>query len=119
MYAIRSYYDKEIKSITQNCNGNFAFNDTINAYLKLDRIEQQLQSPNGKQVMTFALLKDGTPTYQLSYNGKEVVKPSKLGFELKNDKQSLLDGFVIEKIETNTFNETWKPVWGEVSYNFV
>ncbi len=75
---------------------------------------QELQSPNGKQVMTFALLKDGTPTYQLSYNGKEVVKPSKLGFELKNDKQSLLDGFVIEKIETNTFNETWKPVWGEV-----
>lgn len=75
---------------------------------------QELKSPNGKQVMTFSLLKDGTPTYQLSYNGKEVVKPSKLGFELKNDKQSLLDGFVIEKIETNTFNETWKPVWGEV-----
>ena len=47
---------------------------------------QRLQSPNGNFVMEFALQNDGTPTYSLNYKSKAVVKPSKLGLELKNDK---------------------------------
>ena len=38
-----------------------------------------------------------------------------MGLELKNDKQSLLNAFEITKIDTSSFDETWKPVWGEVT----
>jgi hypothetical protein len=75
---------------------------------------QTLQSPGGKFMMVFALESDGTPTYTLKYKNHDVIKPSKLGMELKNDKQSLLNGFEITKIDTSSFDETWKPVWGEV-----
>lgn len=76
---------------------------------------QELKSPNGNLVMNFSLLKDGTPTYILKYKNKEVIKTSKLGLELKNDKNSLLDNFTISDSKTATFDETWKPVWGEVA----
>lgn len=77
---------------------------------------QQLQSPDKQLVMTFSLLSDGTPSYTLSYKGKEVIKPSTLGFELKNDKKSLRNDFAIADTKTATFDESWKPVWGEVAY---
>jgi hypothetical protein len=79
---------------------------------------QQLKSPNGNFIMEFALQKDGTPTYHLIYKGKIVVKPSTLGLELKEDKnskKSLLDDFTTLDVKTSTFDETWKPVWGEQS----
>jgi hypothetical protein len=74
---------------------------------------QQLKSPNGSFSMDFSLLEDGTPTYKLTYKGKEVLKTSKLGLELKNDKKSLLNDFVIVDTQTSTFDETWQTVWGE------
>lgn len=79
---------------------------------------QQLKSPNGNFIMEFALQNDGTPTYSLIYKGKTVVKPSKLGIELKEDKnikKSLLNDFAIVDKKTSSFDETWRPVWGEVS----
>ena len=78
-------------------------------------IGQELKSPNGQFSMNFSLLQDGTPTYKLSYKNKPIIKSSKLGFELKNDKNSLLNGFVITNSKSSTFDETWKPVWGEVA----
>lgn len=76
---------------------------------------QQLKSPNGKFVMEFSLQNDGTPSYSLNYKNKEVVKPSKLGLELKNDKKSLLNDFTVIDTKATTFDENWKPVWGEVA----
>lgn len=76
---------------------------------------QQLKSPNGNLSMNFALATDGTPTYTLQYKQKAVIKTSKLGLELKDDKKSLLNDFVVANTKTSTFDETWKPVWGEVS----
>ena len=76
---------------------------------------QKLKSPEGNFTMEFSLLQDGTPTYNLKYKNKEVIKPSKLGLELKNDKKSLLNDFVIVDSKTSTFDETWQPVWGEVN----
>lgn len=78
-------------------------------------IAQQLQSPNKQLTLNFSLLKDGTPTYTLTYKNKEVIKPSKLGFELEKDAQSLLNGFTITEAKTSVFDQTWKPVWGEVA----
>jgi hypothetical protein len=75
---------------------------------------QQLKSPNGKFTMDFTLQNDGTPSYSLNYKDKAVIKPSKLGLELKNDKKSLLNDFTIIDSKTATFDATWKPVWGEV-----
>ncbi|MEL4306679.1 glycoside hydrolase family 97 protein [Joostella sp. CR20] len=91
----------------------------LNAWLLLlvvcNLSAQELKSPNGNFVMDFSLLKDGTPTYKLTYKGQDIVKESKLGFELKDDEKSLLNGFSVEATNTDEVNETWKPVWGEVS----
>ena len=84
-----------------------AFFNTANA--------QQLKSPNEKFVMAFSLQNDGTPSYSLNYKGKAVIKPSKLGLELKNDTKSLLNDFTVIDTKTSTFDESWKPVWGEVA----
>jgi hypothetical protein len=76
---------------------------------------QQLKSPDGNQVMVFSLQNDGSPSYSLNYKGKVVVKPSKLGLELKNDKKSLVNDFAVIGSKTTVFDENWKPVWGEVA----
>jgi hypothetical protein len=76
---------------------------------------QQLKSPDGNQVMVFSLQNDGSPSYSLNYKGKVVVKPSKLGLELKNDKKSLVNDFAVIDSKTTVFDENWKPVWGEVA----
>ena len=75
---------------------------------------QTLTSPDNNFVATFGLQPNGTPFYSLVYKNKQIVKPSKLGLELQNDKKSLLNDFIIANTKTSTFNETWKPVWGEV-----
>uniref|UniRef100_UPI0031B8B434 Candidate alpha-glucosidase Glycoside hydrolase family 97 n=1 Tax=Flavobacterium johnsoniae (strain ATCC 17061 / DSM 2064 / JCM 8514 / BCRC 14874 / CCUG 350202 / NBRC 14942 / NCIMB 11054 / UW101) TaxID=376686 RepID=UPI0031B8B434 len=74
-----------------------------------------LKSPDGNFLMHFSLEADGTPVYKLIYKGKDVIKASKLGFTLKNDNKSLLNDFKIEDTKTSSFDENWKPVWGEVS----
>ncbi|WP_165020716.1 glycoside hydrolase family 97 protein [Dysgonomonas sp. ZJ279] len=98
---------------------------------------QDVQSPNGNLKLSFSLHDGGVPTYSLTYKGKDVIKPSKLGLELKdesdkpsnfsdfsierksntdqaNDKVSLLNGFEVTETKTSTFDEVWQPVWGEV-----
>lgn len=80
-----------------------------------DAQAQQLKSPNEAFTMDFSLQNDGTPTYALKYKNKEVIKTSKLGLELKNDKKSLLNDFTVVDTKTATFDENWKPVWGEVA----
>ena len=74
---------------------------------------QEIKSPDGNLTMTFSL-RDSVPQYTLTYKGKQVIKPSLLGLELKNDAKSFVDGFTISDTKTSTFNESWQPVWGEV-----
>jgi hypothetical protein len=74
---------------------------------------QEFQSPNGNFKMIFALEKDGTPTYQLFLKNKEIIKKSKLGLELQKETKSLVDDFKLVNEVRNTFDETWKTVWGE------
>lgn len=75
---------------------------------------QELRSPDGKFVLNFSLENNGVPTYRLAFNGKPVIKPSALGFELKNDEKSLLNDFSIANTETASHDSSWQPVWGEV-----
>ncbi len=95
---------------------------------------QQLLSPDGNLEMNFRLNEQGAPVYELTYKGKAIIKPSRLGLELKKEdanaavdfefkqrkdvasldkKTNLYNGFRIKDTKTSTFDETWKPVWGE------
>lgn len=92
---------------------------------------QELSSPDGNFKMNFSISENGVPTYQLSYKGKPVIKPSTMGLELFGEnekvefgteldmkknadpKTSLFSNFVVEKTETSSTDESWKPVWGE------
>jgi glucan 1,4-alpha-glucosidase len=84
-------------------------------FLSCTVLAQELTSPNKQLAMKFALQAGGVPTYTLTYKGKEVIRPSRLGLELKNDKKSLLNDFTVADTKTASFDETWKPVWGEVA----
>nr|WP_319400156.1 glycoside hydrolase family 97 protein [uncultured Carboxylicivirga sp.] len=72
---------------------------------------QGLSSPDGNFKMQFQIV-DGKPSYKLDYKGKAIVKESHLGFELF-DAPDLMDGFSLVDSKTSTFDESWKPVWGE------
>ncbi len=95
---------------------------------------QELKSPDGNLTMNFSIQSGGVPTYRLTYKGKDVIKRSKLGIQLKDNRQdagvesdgdmkvkatnaktSLYDNFEVAGTRSETFDETWKPVWGEVN----
>ena len=86
-------------------------------------VAQQVKSPNGNVVVSFSLVDNGVPTYQVSYKGKPVIKQSRLGLELtpsqndgiKTEDTNLMNGFKVSNTETSSFKEVWKPVWGETS----
>lgn len=93
---------------------------------------QELLSPSGKLKLQFSLDASGAPTYTLSYKGKAVIKPSKLGLELTGNTKkvefsgagegngeplssSLYDEFEEMAQESKHVDERWNPVWGEES----
>ncbi len=72
----------------------------------------EVTSPSGNIEVDFTL--NGTvPTYTVAYNGKTVIKPSRLGYQVAKGGKDLLDGFTVIGEEKTTFDETWTPVWGE------
>lgn len=104
--------------------------------IALGAMAQKVTSPDGKMELSFAL-DNGRPTYTFSVDGKTVVAPSHLGYQLKKEngekstdfdwkpsratdkeasrKADFFSDFTLEKFENNSFDETWKPVWGEES----
>ena len=102
----------------------------------LGAMAQKVTSPDGKMELSFAL-DNGRPTYTFRVDGKTVVAPSHLGYQLKKEngekstdfdwkpsratdkeasrKADFFSDFTLEKYENNSFDETWKPVWGEES----
>ena len=117
-----------------NLKSIFSFTSLISFVLMVNA--QKLTSPDGNFIMNFSLNQEGAPVYELTYKDKAVIKPSTLGLELKKEdankkttfdwkertdkdqldaKTNLMTGFIIKDTETSTFDETWKPVWGEES----
>jgi len=76
-------------------------------------LPQTIFSPNGNLSLSFNLTAEGKLFYQLSFKGKQIIKPSALGIMLK-DAASFDKNFEIVKVDTQTFDESWNPVWGEV-----
>ena len=91
-----------------------------------------LLSPSGKLQLDFDVNKKGVPTYELQYDGREVVKPSKMGFNFRGEKihigqtakntgkryrkpVDMQRGFTLKDVQTSSFDETWTTVWGEES----
>lgn len=95
---------------------------------------QTLKSPDGRFQLNVSVGQQGRPVYELSFDGKPVILQSGLGLELKkevegkqetfdntkhtdastiDDKADLMNGFQIKSTKTDTFDETWKTVWGE------
>ncbi|HQU84968.1 MAG TPA: glycoside hydrolase family 97 protein [Pyrinomonadaceae bacterium] len=74
---------------------------------------QYLQSPNGNLSLNFRLNEKQEAVYSLVYKRADIIKQSRLGFEIK-DQPDLKSGFQITETKTDSKNETWNPVWGEV-----
>lgn len=91
--------------------------------LSMALLAQVVKSPDGNVCVNFSLQGNGVPTYSMTYKGKAVVKPSRLGLELMKDKHAskglketdLMNGFTVKDTQASTFDETWKPVWGETA----
>lgn len=71
----------------------------------------QISSPSGTITLNAEVV-DSVPVYSVTYKGKPVILPSKLGLELA-DGPDMMDGFCQTAVETSSFDETWQPVWGE------
>jgi hypothetical protein len=73
-----------------------------------------ISSPNGNIQLAVIHRTSGELVYQLSYKGRTVIAPSGLGMKLKTPDVSLTR-FDLQSADSSSFDETWKPVWGEVS----
>lgn len=71
----------------------------------------ELLSPDGRVKVVFSLRR-GTPHYRIDHDGKPVIVPSSLGFTFR-DAEPLLGGFRMASTRVGSFDETWKPVWGQ------
>ncbi len=71
----------------------------------------QIASPSGTVVLNAEVV-DSVPVYSVTFKGKPVILPSKLGLELA-DGPDMMDGFCQTAVEIGSFDETWSPVWGE------
>ena len=72
-----------------------------------------ITSPSGNLQLNVDVDAEGHPFYSLSYKGKEIVEPSKLG--IRADETVFADGFSIAGVDTVMVDRSWEPVWGEYS----
>ncbi|MCX6253594.1 MAG: glycoside hydrolase family 97 N-terminal domain-containing protein, partial [Bacteroidia bacterium] len=64
-------------------------------------------SPDNNIVIT--INNDEKLSYSVTYHGQNIVDPSQLGFELK-DEQAMTGNFIIVDQSVKSVNETWIPV---------
>jgi hypothetical protein len=68
----------------------------------------------GKIKLEFKTTTQGSPVYSVFYGGKPVVSNSILGVSLR-DETAFTSDLQVLKVERNKVDDSWKPVWGEVS----
>ncbi len=95
-----------------------------------------LKSPNERLLLSVDVDNSGCPYYKLESTAGSLIAPSRLGYVLKKEnpekatdfeyktfaksetleqKQDLFSGFRVINSQKSSFDETWKPVWGEES----
>lgn len=77
-------------------------------------LAQTLTSPDGNLVMDFHLSADKTLVYSLKYKGKDVIKESKMGFQIRPS-FDFSKNFRIVETKEDASDTTWNPVWGQNS----
>ncbi|AOW76324.1 alpha-glucosidase [Colwellia sp. PAMC 20917] len=70
----------------------------------------KLTSPDGKIILS--VNDHGKPNYEMSFLGKSIIHPSRLGLAFK-DTIAFSDGFTISSNETQSAKEVWQLPWGE------
>jgi hypothetical protein len=73
-----------------------------------------ISSPNKVVTLKVNIADNGDVSYATIYKGKVIIEPSTLGFSF-NKPAILWNKFNLVSIDSSTIDETWKPVWGEVS----
>ncbi|MCU0470021.1 MAG: glycoside hydrolase family 97 protein [Arcicella sp.] len=73
-----------------------------------------ISSPNNTVSVRVSVANNGEATYEVFYKDKIIIEPSSLGFSLNKPKITL-QKFEVIAVDSSVFDETWKPVWGEVS----
>ena len=73
---------------------------------------QSVLSPSKSITVSFQV-EDGKPAYAVSFKDKTIIEKSFLGFVFKD--AAFDDDFEVVGSGTTSFDETWKPVLGEVS----
>ena len=67
----------------------------------------KVKSPDNK--IEFTITSNDKLIYSVTYNGRIIINPSQLGFELK-DELPMTGDFIIVNQSVKEFNETWIPV---------
>lgn len=79
----------------------------------LTAFAQSVSSPDGRIIFDLYADTAGHPVYTVSFNGREVIKPSALGLTAKEAKYG--ENAVVTAGDVTSHDSTWKPVWGEYS----
>ena len=73
-----------------------------------------ITSPDGLMRLGLLHRNDGSLIYQIIYKGRVIIAPSGLGMQFKSPGLSLTK-FTLSGLDSSLVDESWKPVWGEVS----
>ena len=73
--------------------------------------EEYIISPNGRVIAKF-ILKQGHISYTLNFDGKVVVKESRLGIGIRGTR-GFGEGLSLVRMGTKRVDEKWETVWGE------
>ncbi len=72
-----------------------------------------LISPNGKLTANFQLDESGNLSYRLEIDKKEVIKSSKLGYNIAREENIPSKEWSINEVSIRSNNSVWKPIWGK------
>lgn len=68
-------------------------------------------SPDGRIRTRLSLDEQGVPTLRIDVDGDPLLEAPRLGLEA--DGVNLASGFTVERVERQSFDETWTQPWGE------
>ena len=66
---------------------------------------QNLSSPDGNLLLK-TVVERGIPYYELSYKGKAVLAPSRLGLDIKYER-GLMNDFSVKSVQTDSLDESY------------
>ncbi|MER3463687.1 MAG: alpha-glucosidase [Chitinophagaceae bacterium] len=74
--------------------------------------QNSISSPDDNIVLTTSIATDGTLNYTVQYKNRNVILPSTLSMKFKEPAVELKQ-FTLVNAATCSYDQTWKPVWGE------